>query len=65
MGSNLAQITRLTAGLAPVFNIPALRLEHLHASAPWALLLMVRLGIVIGLAASLFIKLLDKTEDGF
>ncbi|MBT5434443.1 MAG: chloride channel protein [Rhodospirillaceae bacterium] len=60
-----AYITRVTAGMTPAFNIPTLQVFDLHAAAPWGLVLMVPLGIVMGLASSLFIKALDKTEDAF
>jgi CIC family chloride channel protein len=60
-----AYVTRLTAGLAPAFNIPDLAVHDFHTAAPWALLVMVPFGIVLGLASCLFIKALDKTEDLF
>lgn len=60
-----AYITRLTAGLAPAFNIPDLVAHDLHTGTPWVLLLMIPFGILMGLASCLFIKALDKTEDLF
>jgi len=60
-----AYITRLTAGLAPAIDIAELRIEDLHTASPWGLLLMLPLGVVMGFAASAFIKALYKTEDAF
>jgi len=58
-------IGRLLLGLAPAFNIPALRLPELHLMEPSALLFFLPLGIIIGLGSVLFIRGLYKAEDLF
>ena len=58
-------ISRLVFGDYPSFIIPQLQLPDIRATSPWILLCYVVLGIIMGGAATLFIKSLYAFEDFF
>ncbi len=58
-------VSRLVFGSYSSFIIPELQLPDARAIAPWVLLSYVSLGIVMGGAATLFIKMLYAFEDFF
>ncbi len=58
-------ISRLVFGDYPSFIIPQLALPAFHVTEPWILISYVTLGIVMGVAATMFIKSLYAFEGFF
>jgi len=58
-------IGRVYFGLAPSFNIPRIAIFEDHYIRMYSLLFCIPLGIIVGFAASLFIKSIYKFEDLF
>jgi CIC family chloride channel protein len=60
-----AYIGRLFFGSVPSFSIPAFEQPYFHPTAPLVLLTYAGLGLLMGLAATLYIKSLYGFEDFF
>ncbi|MFQ5431376.1 MAG: chloride channel protein [Nitrospinota bacterium] len=58
-------IGRLLLGLAPAFDILALRLPDLHLVQPWGLILFFPFGVLMGLWSVLFVRGIYWAEDRF
>lgn len=58
-------VGRNLIGISPAFDIPALTLPATHVAAPFELIAMAPLGVIVGLASVLFIKALYWSEDRF
>lgn len=58
-------IGRIFLGITPALNIPSLELTKLHLASPLVLSLFIPLGLLMGLAATLFIHTLYWFEDRF
>lgn len=58
-------IGRIFFGLHPSFIIPAFQKTYFRLTNPWLLLTYVGLGIIMGVASTLFIKSIYRFEDFF
>jgi chloride channel protein, CIC family len=58
-------IGRIFLGLDPAFNIPALAIPNLHVMGAASLLLFLPFGVLVGVASTIFIRLIYWFEDKF
>lgn len=58
-------IGRALLGTTPAFDFPPLAVNDFHLTNPWLLTLFLPLGLVLGLAAVVFVRSIYWFEDGF
>lgn len=58
-------VGRSLLGAQPAFNFPPLQINDFHLLNPWALLMYLPLGLLLGLAAVLFVRSIYWAEDFF